>query len=147
MDPTPYDLQLAVAQQDNTTSSHWQCRLLHPFMPFVTEELWQRLPHPPHSNTPQDPSASSAPPADNAAQTSSSQQASSSDRVSIMVQLYPEVQPSWQNAEVEEQMQVADTIVRAVRKLRNDYGLQRQRPQLFIQVWLPAVTVPKQYLC
>lgn len=103
-------------------------------MPFVTEELWQRLPHPPHSTTPQTPSASSTPPADDAAQTSTSQQASSSDRMSIMVQPYPEVQQSWQNAKVEEQMQVADSIVRAVRKLRNDYGLQRQRPQLFIQV-------------
>ena len=103
-------------------------------MPFVTEELWQRLPH--SSNPSQRPMANDRTPATDAQRTSSSQQASGSDRVSIMVQPYPQVQQSWQNPEVEEQMQIADSIVKAVRKLRNDYGLQRQRPELFIQVHL-----------
>ena len=51
-----------------------------------------------------------------------------------MVQPYPEAQAAWQNPEAEQHMQLADAVVRAVRKLRNDYGLQRKRPQLFIQV-------------
>ena len=108
------------------------CRLLHPFMPFVTEELWQRLPHPstppgaasPHPTQPQAPSGGSH----------TTQNGHSSHTCSIMMQPYPEPQQSWQNSKVEESMQLADSVIRAVRKLRNDYGLQRQRPQLFIQV-------------
>lgn len=109
------------------------CRLLHPFMPFVTEELWQRLPHPhtafpnavsPHPTQPQAPSNGSH----------TAQNGHSAHTSSIMMQPYPEPQQSWQNSKVEESMQLADTVIRAVRKLRNDYGLQRQRPQLFIQV-------------
>jgi len=51
-----------------------------------------------------------------------------------MMQPYPEPQQAWHNPEAEEHMQLVDNAVRAVRKLRNDYGLQRQRPQLFILV-------------
>lgn len=98
-------------------------------MPFVTEELWQRLPH----ASSRAKSATDSPSANHTRQ-ASHQQATDSDMTSIMVQPYPEAQQSWQNGEVEEQMQIADSIVRAVRKLRNDYGLQRQRPELFIQV-------------
>ena len=59
------------------------------------------------------------------------------------MQPYPEPQESWQNSKVEESMQLADTVIRAVRKLRNDYGLQRQRPELFIQVVtaVPSVSI------
>ena len=109
-------------------------------MPFVTEELWQRLPHPntspntapPHRTQPQASSDGG-----HTAQNGHSSQAA----MSIMMQPYPQPQQLWQNAEIEESMQVADSVIRAVRKLRNDYGLQRQRPQLFIQV----VTAP--YCC
>jgi len=42
----------AAAQKQATRDTLWVCletglRLLHPFMPFVTEELWQRLPRRP----------------------------------------------------------------------------------------------------
>lgn len=99
-------------------------------MPFVTEELWQRLPHPHSLSHP----ALASSPQDAADRRQSNTQASSSDRMSIMVQPYPQVQQAWRSSETEAHMQQADSIVRAVRKLRNDYGLQRQRPQLFIQV-------------
>ena len=119
------------------------CRLLHPFMPFVTEELWQRLPHP---NTASSSTASPHPTQPQASSNGShtAQNGQSSHSSSIMMQPYPEPQESWQNSKVEESMQLADTVIRAVRKLRNDYGLQRQRPQLFIQV---VTAVCSLWLC
>ena len=93
----------------------------------------------PSSNPSQIPTANSKTTPTGASQTSSSQQASGSDKVSIIVWPYPEMQQSWPNPEAEDQIQTADSILRAVRKLRNDYRnyrLQRQRPELFIQVHL-----------
>ncbi|KAG6890754.1 hypothetical protein C0992_012726 [Termitomyces sp. T32_za158] len=40
------------AQQTLYTCLDYGLRLLHPFMPFVTEELWQRLPRRPNDSTP-----------------------------------------------------------------------------------------------
>ena len=40
------------AQQTLYTCLDYGLRLLHPFMPFVTEELWQRLPRIPNDITP-----------------------------------------------------------------------------------------------
>ena len=40
------------AQQTLYTCLDYGLRILHPFMPFVTEELWQRLPRRPNDPTP-----------------------------------------------------------------------------------------------
>lgn len=40
------------AQQTLYTCLDYGLRLLHPFMPYVTEELWQRLPRRPNDSTP-----------------------------------------------------------------------------------------------
>ncbi|XP_073000984.1 valine--tRNA ligase, mitochondrial 1-like [Typha latifolia] len=73
----------------------WTCldtglRLLHPFMPFVTEELWQRLP-----------------------------QANQSHRKdSIMITDYPSVVEDWTNEEIECDMETVIGTVRKLRSLR-----------------------------
>ena len=73
-------------------------RLLHPFMPFVTEELWQRLPRTPGLTE---------------------------GLESIMLAPYPVVVPSWTDAAAVVDLELATTIVRSVRALRASYGLVR----------------------
>ncbi|CAI0442038.1 unnamed protein product [Linum tenue] len=73
----------------------WVCldnglRLLHPFMPFVTEELWQRL-----------PSASSH-----------------AKKDSIMVADYPSPVEVWNNILVENEMELAQSTWKSLRSLR-----------------------------
>lgn len=81
-------------------------RLLSPFMPFVTEELFQRLPR----RMPQ------APP-------------------SLCVTPYPEPSEcSWKDPEAEAALELALSITRAVRSLRADYNLTRIRPDCFLEV-------------
>ncbi len=92
-----------------TRDTLWTCldgglRLLHPFMPFVTEELWQRLPR---------RKAESAP--------------------SIMIADYPAHAPERVDAVVEAQMAIAQETVKATRSLRAAYNLPpKAKPELFV---------------
>eukprot|EP00192_Tetraselmis_astigmatica_P024574 CAMPEP_0117679300 /NCGR_PEP_ID=MMETSP0804-20121206/17744_1 /TAXON_ID=1074897 /ORGANISM="Tetraselmis astigmatica, Strain CCMP880" /LENGTH=940 /DNA_ID=CAMNT_0005488719 /DNA_START=78 /DNA_END=2900 /DNA_ORIENTATION=- len=99
----------AAAEKDATRNCLWLCldhglKLLHPFMPFVTEELWQRLPQ---------PAGAAAPP-------------------SIMVADYPVPMEAWADPAAEAEMAYALEIVSKVRGLRSDYNLTKQKPKLYI---------------
>jgi valyl-tRNA synthetase len=80
-------------------------RLLHPVMPYLTEELWQRLPgrecvHP----------------------------------ESIVVAPYPEIRPEWLDEEVERRMAVLKDVVTRVRTLRAELKMAPQvRPTLYLE--------------
>nr|XP_043627518.1 valine--tRNA ligase, mitochondrial 1 [Erigeron canadensis] len=73
----------------------WVCldnglRLLHPFMPYVTEELWQRLPSPKHYTR----------------------------EKSIMICEYPSSVESWTNETAEKEMEVVESAVKSIRSIR-----------------------------
>ncbi|CAK9165068.1 unnamed protein product [Ilex paraguariensis] len=74
----------------------WVCldnglRLLHPFMPYVTEELWQRLPARKEYAT----------------------------KESIMICEYPSVVEFWTNERVEREMDLVDSAVKSLRSFRD----------------------------
>ncbi|KAK4481062.1 hypothetical protein RD792_011932 [Penstemon davidsonii] len=73
----------------------WLCldnglRLLHPFMPFVTEELWQRLPS----------------------------KKDSARKESIVISEYPSAVECWINDDVELEMDMIESVVKSLRSLR-----------------------------
>jgi valyl-tRNA synthetase len=68
-------------------------RLLHPFMPFITEEIWQQLPKP--SGTP----------------------------ASIMITMYPAADESLIDDAAERDMELIQSVVVAVRNLRAEYNI------------------------
>lgn len=78
-------------------------RLLHPMMPFVTEELWQRLPGRgmEHKGTPEAPS--------------------------IMLVQYPQPVHAWASQEVEEQFDAGMSIVSAARRVRATVNISRTK--------------------
>jgi valyl-tRNA synthetase len=65
-------------------------RVLHPFMPFITEEIWQQL---------------------------------GAGGESLMVAAWPEADPAWRDAEVEQEMGALMQVVVAARKLRTEQNL------------------------
>ena len=74
-------------------------RLIHPVMPFVTEELWQRLP-----------------------------KASGGQPESIMLAPYPSPQQAWRSLALEQELDFQLEIVKAVRSLRAGQSLMPAVP-------------------
>jgi valyl-tRNA synthetase len=81
------------AQGCLATCLETSCRLLHPFMPFITEEIWQQLPKP--TGTPG----------------------------SIMITMYPVADASLVDEVAEREMALIRDVVVAVRNLRSEYNV------------------------
>lgn len=81
-------------------------RLLHPMMPFVTEELFQRLPR----------RSANAPP-------------------SLCVTPYPKPEDClWSNPALETEVEFVQNVVKSVRSIRGDYNLTpKMNPELFVK--------------
>ncbi|KIL58640.1 hypothetical protein M378DRAFT_188200 [Amanita muscaria Koide BX008] len=92
------------AQQTLYTCLDYGLKLLHPFMPFVTEELWQRLPRRPNDPTP-----------------------------SIMVSAFPEHDDAFVFDDADKQFDLIFTGIKAGRSLAASYSLQNDI-QLFYYI-------------
>ncbi|KAJ7846289.1 tRNA synthetases class I-domain-containing protein [Mycena leptocephala] len=92
------------AQQTLYTCLDHGLRLLHPFMPFVTEELWQRLPRRPNDPTP-----------------------------SIMVAAFPVFDNAYVFESADQQFNLVFSALKTGRSLAASYNLQSEI-QLFLHV-------------
>ncbi|PFH46539.1 hypothetical protein AMATHDRAFT_69603 [Amanita thiersii Skay4041] len=99
------------AQQTLYTCLDYGLRLLHPFMPFVTEELWQRLPRRPNDPTP-----------------------------SVMLAQFPEHDPEFVFEDADKQFDLVFTALKAGRSLAASYSLQSDI-QLFYYIQNDAEAV------
>lgn len=78
--------------------------LIHPFMPFVTEELWQRLPRRPEDTT-----------------------------RSVMLARYPVPQPEFEQPAAEQVYELVRGAAAGIRSLLAEYSINAAEAQLFIQ--------------
>ncbi|MFA5200048.1 MAG: valine--tRNA ligase, partial [Candidatus Omnitrophota bacterium] len=88
-------------------------RMIHPFMPFITEEIWQKLPGAPESNG-KGPSAALG-------------------RGSIMQQSWPHMQTDLINLKIEKQIQSAFDIINTIRNMRAELEIN---PAGFVDILL-----------
>jgi len=87
----------AVAHQVLYVCLETGLRMLHPIMPFVTEELWQRLP------------------------------GGHGDLETIMLAPYPEFNEAWANSTVEADMKVIQQVITNTRSMRASYNLTHKQ--------------------
>jgi valyl-tRNA synthetase len=85
-DPSPMPILMHVLETS--------LRLLHPFMPFITEELWQSLPAP------------------------------ESRAESVMIALYPQADDSTFDAKAEREMGAVIEIIRSIRNARAEHKVE-----------------------
>jgi valyl-tRNA synthetase len=82
-------------------------RLLHPAMPFITEELWQRLP----GRLEQTPK----------------------ERESIMINAFP-TERNWRNEKIENEMELVSKFVYGIRNVKASYNLTfKQKPTVYVR--------------
>ena len=79
--------------------------MIHPFMPFLTEELWQRLPRRPRDNTP-----------------------------SIMLAKYPQYDASLDDPASEEAYDLVLSVCKAIRSLMAEYAI-KEEGVLYVQLF------------
>lgn len=107
------------AQATLYTVLEFYLRLLHPFMPFVTEELWQRLPN-------------------------RAQALGASNTVTIVKARYPEMHDlgaAAQNPAAEAAMKVISDTVHSARSLRADYKIANNvKADFYFRSNTPAMT-------
>lgn len=102
---------LASAKETLYTCLENGLRLLHPTMPFVTEELWQRLPR----------------------------RASHAHIESICIAQYPQFVAEWIHEESEKQVEFVMNVVSSVRRMRASFMLTAQKPKLYINLTNEAI--------
>lgn len=88
-----YNEKKRVAQATLYTVLENYLRLLHPVMPFITEELWQRLPNRDQLTT----------------------------EPTIMLAQYPRAIEDWKNVQAEKNMEMIKELIHGARSLRSDY--------------------------
>lgn len=94
----------SVAQNILYTCLDAGLRLLHPFMPFVTEELYQRL------------------------------SCKSRDAPSICVSPYPLIEEfQYQNLDLEADVSFMQNVVKSIRSIRADYNLTKTKADVFLK--------------
>ncbi|KAF9602262.1 hypothetical protein IFM89_026347 [Coptis chinensis] len=86
-------------------------RLLHPFMPFVTEELWQRLP----------------------------KSSGNYSKESIMISKYPSVTQKWTNNRIEYEMGLVEVIVKMLRSRRSQLSSDVTHESVLLCITDPKV--------
>ncbi len=98
-----------VVQGVLSTCLETSMRLLHPFAPFVTEEIWQKLPKP--QQLPE----------------------------SLMITVFPRADPAFRDEAAESEIKVLQDVVSACRMLRQTYGVPpKQRIDVELRVADPA---------
>ena len=121
--PVVYDK--SEANGDNRWAAQatlWICletglRILHPMMPFVTEELWQRLP--------------------------GRGTLGESESETIMLAPYPEYIEKYADETSEESMALAMKVIKACRSLRSSYNITKDKTNFFVKATGPAEAAVK----
>ena len=102
------DVPSAAARETLATVFDAGLRLLHPYMPFITEELWQKLKE--------------------QALESRLDAAARMEAEALVSAEWPTGDPARRDEELEGQMDLLQDIIRAVRNLRKEKGIPERRP-------------------